>query len=78
MHNKTQVCPISLVFSDVKCADLRYNCAETHNATKSICLPGMQMTTSSERKQQAALEIKLFNVSKLTRMLFKVQNILVG
>lgn len=52
MHNKTQVCPISLVFSDVKCAEVRYNCAEAviHDAPKSICLPGMQMTTSSEWK----------------------------
>lgn len=33
----------------------------THSATKSICLPGMQMTNSSEWKQQTALEIKLLN-----------------
>lgn len=66
------------MFSDVKCADVRYNCAEvvTHNATRSICLPGMQMTTSSEWKQQAALERQLFSVSKLTRMLLEVQNVL--
>lgn len=48
------------MFSD---AEVRYNCTEvvTHNATKSICLPGMQMTSSSEWKQQTAVEIKLLN-----------------
>lgn len=84
MHSKTQICRISLVFSD---AEVRYNCTEVviHNATKSICLPGIQMTSSSEWKQQTAVEIKLLNKVSVKankdvrhRTILKAQNILVG
>lgn len=70
------------MFSDT---EVRYNCTEvvTHNVT--ICLPGMQMTSSSEWKQQTAVEIKLLNKVSVKahkdirhRTILKAQNILVG
>lgn len=64
VHNKTQLCPLLTCTLRCKCAEVSYNCAEvvTRDTTKHTFTwrdtGATWISTSSQWKQQTALEIK--------------------